>query len=95
MEAAWKSVSGVTDFLAVNVSEAVAASPDDLAVVEKGDADAGNFVVRHAVGDSHRRWWLAFDDHGGEKTVFNAGNSRGQSGVPGRLLRACRDDCAE
>jgi len=50
-----------------------------LAVVEEGEADAGNFVVRHAIGDGHRLRRLAFDDDGGEKAVFDARNASGES----------------
>lgn len=83
---------GSDRLLGGDVGEAVGASPEDLAAVEKSDADAGNFVVLHAAGDGHRLGRLAFDDDGGEKAVFDAGDA---SGFRLRLRRACGDDCAE
>jgi len=72
---------GCDGFFGGDVGEAVGFGPDDLAVVEEGDADTGDFVVRHAIGDGHRLRRLAFDDDGGEKAVFDAGNASGESWI--------------
>ena len=52
-----------------------------MAVVEEGDADAVDFVVRHAIGNGHRLRRLALDDDGGEKAVFDARNTSGESWI--------------
>ena len=80
---------GRDGFFGSDVGETVSFGPDDLAVVEEGDADAGNFVVRHALGDSHRRGRLAFDDDGGEEAIFDAGDACGEGGVGCGALEDC------
>src|SRR5208282_3138917 len=65
-------------FLGRDIGEAIGFGPDDLAVVKEGHADAGNFVVRHALVDGHRLGRLAFDDDGREKAVFDAGDDGGK-----------------
>ena len=60
--------------LTSNVGKAVCPSPEDLLVIEKGEADAGDLVMLHPVRDGHHLQRLAFNRDSWQQTIFDASN---------------------